>query len=229
MQNDTNQYFSILGDSVSTLSGYNPPECAVFYDWEQKYLSGVYTPQDTWWGRVLEALGGRLLVNHSYAGSTVTRHPSCRIPSYGCSDERTGALALGDQQPDVVMVLMGLNDFGCRMPVDGEGELSVFSVAYETMLRKIRANYPRAEVWCLTLPVGTGLLDPIFLLSTAAPVAEYCRAIRVCAEKTGCRLVDIYDPEHPYETVDGYHPTANGMAAIAEAVLRSLAQGGAQI
>ena len=27
-----NRYFSILGDSLSTLSGYNPEECAVFYD-----------------------------------------------------------------------------------------------------------------------------------------------------------------------------------------------------
>lgn len=222
-----NKYFSILGDSISTLAGYNPPECAVFYDREQKYLAGIHTPQDTWWGRVLEALGGKLLVNHSFAGSTVTKHPSCQIPSYGCSDARTGALHLGDTKPDVVMVLLGLNDFGCRMRVDGEGELSIFSVAYEVMLQKIRKNYPQAEIWCLTLPVGFCSRDPAFLTPGIGAVADYCRAIRACAEKTGCRLVELHAPDEPYDTIDGYHPTAAGMETIARAVLDSLTKGGA--
>lgn len=222
------KYFSVLGDSLSTLAGYNPEECAVFYDWEQKYISGVYTPSDTWWGRVIETLGGQLLVNHSFAGSTVTRHPSCQIPSYGCSDARTGALSRGEQMPDVVMVLLGLNDYGCHMrvmPEAGEADLTVFSVAYETMLRKLQKNYPRTEVWCMTLPVSFCSRDEQIVRPMGASLEEYCQAIRQCAAKTGCRIVEIHCPQRPYDTIDGYHPTAWGMATIAEAVLRALAEG----
>ena len=116
MQAYKDQYFSILGDSLSTLAGYNPPECAVFYDWNNKRLADIYAPEDTWWGKVIQALGGKLLVNHAYSGSLVCKHPACEVESYGCSDLRTGRLGLDELMPDVIMVLMGLNDFGNGMP-----------------------------------------------------------------------------------------------------------------
>lgn len=52
------KYFSILGDSISTLQGYSEPEYAVFYDTTRKLESGVLTSLDTWWGQVIEQLGG---------------------------------------------------------------------------------------------------------------------------------------------------------------------------
>ena len=63
--------FSILGDSISTFSGYSEPAGAEFYDAEKKVLSRVTSQKDTWWGRTIEALGGTLLVNNSFSGSTV--------------------------------------------------------------------------------------------------------------------------------------------------------------
>lgn len=222
------RYFSILGDSISTLAGYHPPECAVFYDWENKYLSGVFAPEDTWWGRVMEALGGRLLMNHSWAGSLVCKHPHCEIESYGCSDPRTGGLGVGTQMPDVVMILMGLNDFGWGMrlePTAAVEDLSIFRVAYETMLKKVKRNYPSAEIWCLTLPVGFRSNDPDYTqpaVRSGGHMADYCRIIRECAQKFDCKIVDIHKPDRPYDTIDGYHPTADGMKTIAEAVLEAL-------
>ena len=41
--------FSILGDSISTLEGYNPRGYKVFYAGENSKNSGVITMQDTWW------------------------------------------------------------------------------------------------------------------------------------------------------------------------------------
>ena len=228
MMNYQNKYFSILGDSISTLDGYNPPENAVFYDWGNKRLSGVYTPEDTWWGMVIDALGGKLLVNDSWSGSLVCRHPDCEIESYGCSDSRTASLGNGSQTPDVVMVFMGLNDFGWAMrpePEAGECDLTVFSVAYDTMLAKIKANYPNAEVWCLTLPVGCRSNQPDFmpiLIRGGWHQADYCRVIRSCARKMQCRVVDIFLPDYPYDTMDGYHPTAEGMKTIAKSVLHAI-------
>jgi len=86
------KYFSVLGDSISTLAGWNPPDHAVFYNWEHKRPSGVLGPEDTWWGKVIDALGGQLLMNESWSGSLVCKHPRCEIESYGCSDVRTGNL-----------------------------------------------------------------------------------------------------------------------------------------
>lgn len=229
-----NQYFSVLGDSVSTFAGYNPPECAVFYDWENRYRSGVLTPEDTWWGQVIHALGGRLLVNNSWSGSTVCKHPQYEIESYGCSDARAGGLGIGDQAPDVVMILLGFNDFGCGMrptPAEGEDDLAVFSVAYAAMLEKISHNCPGAEIWCLTLPRSYCSRH----LDFEAPfyrggwhMADYCKAIRACADRAGCILVELYDPDEPYDTIDGYHPNADGMRTIASAVLREIGKGAGQ-
>lgn len=220
-------YFSILGDSISTLAGYNPPECGVFYDWANKRQAGIYCPGDTWWGQVIEALDGRLLANHAWSGSLVCRQPQCEIESYGCSDARIGGLAVGSVMPDVVMIFMGLNDFGWAMPPESAGaqDLSVFSVAYDTMLQKIHARYPRAEVWCLTLPRSTWSTQPDFeapLIRGGWHLEDYNRAIRRCARNRGCKLMDLAARGVVYDTIDGYHPTCGGMQAIAAGVLAQL-------
>lgn len=208
------KYFSILGDSISTLAGYNPPECGVFYDWQNKRLANILVPGDTWWGRVIEELGGKLLVNHSWAGSTVCKLPDYEVESYGCSDARTGALSLEGQKPDVVMVAMGLNDRGWGMPLSWEGEkLTSFPVAYGTMLEKIKGNYPEAEIWCLTFPRVSGATER---------TSGYNQAICGCAEKAGCRCVDISATNVLCDTLDGLHPTCRGMQTIAELVLEEI-------
>ena len=43
--------------------------------------------------------------------------------------------------------------------------------------------------------------------------------IREVAHEYSVKLIDIYDPERPFETFDGYHPSYRGMATIADAVL----------
>lgn len=217
-----NKAFSILGDSVSTLEVFNPPECAVFYDWENKCFSGVYAPEDTWWGQVIAALGGELLVNHSWAGSLVCRHPDCENQSYGCSNARTAALGTEDRQPNVILILMGFNDRSWGMqvePGEGEGGADVFSTAYALMLEKLKRNYPQAEIWCLTLPRSGRTYDGGDLTPSGHPVREYNRVIRACGKAAGCRIVDLERTETLYETMDGYHPTAEGMKVIARAVL----------
>lgn len=222
------KFFSILGDSISTLSGYNPPDCAVYYDWEHKYLSGVYTPSDTWWGKVIQALGGHLLVNNSWSGSMVCKHPLCEIESYGCSNNRTGGLGIGSQHPDVVMILMGLNDWGKGTRVNpraGEYDLNIFSVAYARMLHNIKENYPHAEIWCMTLPRSYWSSNPEFIAPecfSGVPMGDYCNAIRQCAKDADCRLIDLTASDALYDTIDGYHPNAEGMRTIADRILCAL-------
>lgn len=213
------KHFSLLGDSISTLAGFNPPECAVFYDWQRKRQAAIRGPEDTWWGLVLEDLGGKLLVNHSWSGSLVTKQAQCEVESYGCSDGRTAALGAEGRQPDVIMVLMGLNDFGWGIGPEA------FAEAYETMLMKLRRHYPQAEIWCMTLPVSRWSQQPDFqapMCRAGWHMVDYNRVIRACAEGQTCRVVDLFRPEAPYDTIDGYHPNARGMQTLAHAVLEQL-------
>ena len=134
-------------------------------------------------------------------------------------------MSLDNQAPDVVMILLGLNDWGNGMSIFSASEevrLDLFSVAYRVMLEKIKTNYPKAEIWCLTLPRGyrkeSNCLSPVFLAGKL--ISEYCDAIRDCAKRADCKIVDIFCPDEPYDTIDGYHPTAEGMQTIANAVIR---------
>ena len=221
--------FSILGDSISTLQGYSEPDYAAFYDTAHKLKSGVLTPSDTWWGIVIERLDGELLVNNSISGSTVTRHPLYEVPSYACSDERTSSLHRDEIAPDVIMIHMGTNDWGSGVRIsDGERKsTALFSAAYRAMLSKIKNNYPSAEIWCLTLPISSyssssGFEFPYFY--GGRHIYEYCKEIASCASEFGCRTIDLYEfsKSEPYDTIDGFHPNAQGMQSIAKGVLEHL-------
>lgn len=55
-----------------------------------------------------------------------------------------------------------------------------------------------------------------------AALSEYCRAICECAGENGCRVIDLYQPENAYETIDDLHPDRRGMKTLAETVLLQL-------
>lgn len=226
-KNYKQKYFSVLGDSISTLRGYSVPEEASFYTYSNCLETGVFIPSDTWWGQVIESLGGEWMVNDSFSGSTVCRDPQYEIPSYGCSRERTSNLGKYGCSPDVIMIFMGINDWGKGTPIESENEddLLCFSPAYKKMLNQLKENYPQAELWCLTLPVSTRSESAEFRFPYrygGIHIEEYSECIRACAHKIGARLIELYDPEKPYDTVDGFHPTARGMQTLSDAILNQL-------
>ena len=63
--------FSVLGDSISTFDGISPPG-GVYYGPSFGDITGVRSPEDPWWMKVIRAMGGQLLANNSWSGSTVT-------------------------------------------------------------------------------------------------------------------------------------------------------------
>ncbi|MDE5766700.1 MAG: SGNH/GDSL hydrolase family protein [Clostridia bacterium] len=204
--------FSIMGDSISTLYGYNPLGFDSFYKYEMCEISGVKTYKDTWWGQVIDALGGKLLVNNSWSGSLVVKHPLCRIPSYACSEERTSLLGENGVLPDIIMVYMGTNDAGWEVEIDGgDDDIACFKTAYRLMLERIKHNYPDAEIWCFTLCISVDRIGRY--------MKDYCNVIRECAKAFGCKLIELYDQPSRYEAVDGIHPNAEGMKTIAQIVL----------
>lgn len=69
----------------------------MFYTPEKQRLSGVISPEDTWWRFVIKSLSGKLIINNSWSGSRVSKIPQYvdEFPS-GCSNERSGGLHSGD-------------------------------------------------------------------------------------------------------------------------------------
>lgn len=218
-----NKYFSILGDSISTFEHYSEPDYAAYYDVSHKLEADVLTMYDTWWGIVIEHFGGELLVNNSFAGSTVCYHEKYEIQSYSCSDERTSSLGMDGISPDVIVVYMGTNDWGCGTSIVGDDDRT-FAVAYGQMLEKLKRNYPNAEIWCMTLAESCCSKNADFKFPrcySCRDIEEYCAAIRECAQKHGCFVVDLYLDAEPYDTIDGFHPNASGMRTLANAVIKS--------
>jgi lysophospholipase L1-like esterase len=202
--------FSILGDSISTLGGYNPKDYDVYYDGYMCRITEIKTKKDTWWGAVIDFFGGELLVNDAYSGSCVTGtfHPA------GSSDRRTGALHYGNVQPDVILVYLGVNDYGSYIHVNS------FDKAYNTMLSKIKSNYPDTEVWCFAL--CPGYLEGEEQRVEGAPFGEYNDSIRSAAAKNACYVIDAEKYQTAYMSIDGFHPDREGMMLLASMAIHEM-------
>ena len=225
--------FSVLGDSISTLEGYNPRGNKVHYAGDVCIKTGVTGVTDTWWAKVIDFFGGELLVNDSWSGSRVARPAESgeQFPS-GCSDRRTGNLHMGNVKPDVILVEMGANDLIFGTPLIPADNLELrsadtcFSLAYGLMLNKLRGNYPDAEIWCVTLGRTAMQAEAGHVCPENGPrgsMQEYNRQIVNSAMAYGCRVADIYTQGIALDTVDGVHPTTIGMDSLAVNVVRQMA------
>ena len=133
-------YVSILGDSISTYEGFNPPGHAVYYDSAYRCLNGLTSVYDTWWAKVNQFLKAYLCVNNAWSGSRVCGDfPAASHP------RRTGALHTEQARPDLILIYMGFNDFA------GGSGAGAFEAAYDAMVAALQANYPRAWIFCGTL------------------------------------------------------------------------------
>lgn len=225
--------FSILGDSLSTLEGFNLRGSRVFYSSERREETGVWEMGDTWWGKVIEFFGGELLVNDSMGGCRVTRNPDAKeqFPP-GCSEQRTSRLHVDDVYPDVILVCMGGNDWAYGVPVMPGEELkpqdgdTVFSLAYALMLSRLKRNYPKAEIWCCTICKTNVPAIQNFVFPEAhggVHMCEYNHQIVNAALAAGLFVADLYSQEIPYDTLDGTHPTKKGMDTLAMLMVRQIA------
>ena len=225
--------FSVLGDSISTLDGYNPLGYNLFYFGENCFRSGVREMKDTWWGKVIDFFGGELLVNNSWSGSRVTQLPGSDslFPS-GCSDERTGNLHIRNVVPDVIIVYLGTNDWANGVPIEFDGCTllgheynDIFVSAYGNMIRKLRSNYPNAEIWCCTLCATFMSSDPSFHFPykyNGNYINKYNQIIETVANQQNCKLIDLFSYSVPYDSIDGSHPNADGMNTLATLMIRSI-------
>lgn len=202
------KYISILGDSISTLEGYNKSPFAEFYNGGHKLLYNVHGISDTWWGMLIEHLGGKLLSNDSYLGTMVSDDPRGKIYGPPASDDsRIGNLAKGGIEPELIIVFIGFNDW--------ENAIPNFYAAYHEMLKKIKGRYSSADIWVMSLPRGYIQGDSDMNIPPqfdCMEITPYNEAIEFAAVQENCTFINLNDLS--YETLDGSHPTGKGMREI---------------
>lgn len=206
---------SIIGDSIST---YNKEGCKL-PGYRMYYPHGNVTDvRQTWWNKVISLSKLELLVNASWSGSCVTNARSTETyEGHNFPDfyDRTALLAdTSDPQnpvyPDVIIVALGTND--ARPTVNAPigtlqydkpiAELSetYFCEAYIKGIKALQANYPQAEIYCLT-----------FYMSDV-----YKAAVKAIAEHFSLHYLDC--SHYNQDTMDAMHPSADGMDYIANRV-----------
>ena len=216
------KYFSILGDSISTFEGYNLPGYMCFYSGDTRELSGVKAVEDTWWMTVINELGGKLLINESCAGTCITG----KSPMSGCSNRRISLLRTEERDPDVILVGMGSNDrgFGVKLDSPKSSDTNYFTNALRMMIKRLRTAYPEAELWCSTFAPGryTGCAPLFYDPENRPPAEPYLERIRSVTAEMQCNLADLDSLGREYDSIDGCHPTKEGMRALAEMWLHFL-------
>lgn len=206
---------SILGDSISTYEGYsNDAETSISTACNPVYYSDQLPPEETYWGRLLEAFEFSLCVNNSWSGGLLTGENN---PTSGVERAKYLANDRGEK-PDIIILFMGINDLGWGVSPEE------FRIGYRKTLLTFKELYPNASVICVNMPNR----KPYAEIATK----EYNKVISDCVEEAGkgFSVADLYNAyeecgdgeekdSYNNQTLDGLHPDANGMEYIYFAIL----------
>lgn len=227
---------SIMGDSFSSYVGTIPSGYTVYYTGSN---SGVSNVNEMWWKILSNYFTLDLLVNNSDSGSCVTADiRTDRVEA--SSVERTGGLDDGVNDPDIILIEMGTNDYSYNAPIgdyDGttalNNDVTTFRSAYATMISRIQENYPNAIIVCL-LPSfnqrGT-YINPTYKNNLDLTLNDYRNAVIDI-----CNLFNIpyinssvgfnknnYYPKYCIDNASNpTHPNALGQKLIAENVINNI-------
>lgn len=236
----SNKKVSIIGDSISTFTGYVPTGYATYYPRQD-----VTSVDQLWWKIALDKTGMSLLKNASWASSTVAGDDA-QGAVVASSDARIADLADGNIKPDIVIVLIGTNDFGRSYLLGTFSDTDIiptasniadFKPAYAKMIGKIHTAYPNAKVFVCTLIPRTfsGGGYPAKDQNNESLYA-FNKAIKDVAEMLNCSVIDINMnsginvnnlPNHFIQETSGsyIHPLASGQSLVGECVARELIKG----
>lgn len=200
----SNIKISFYGDSITTFENYVPSDALFYYP---LYSSTVKRAEQTWWKLLCNNLGLNLHTNVSYSGSTVLGSNS----TCGENDARIAKLAKDGVAPDIIIIYLGIND--CV----NSATLANFKTGYQSMINKMKAAYPEADIFLCTLGYETYTDGTLRIAFTSA--------IREIATTNNLPIIDIADviteaTETPTKVNlgDNIHPNATGMINIAKKV-----------
>lgn len=231
---------SILGDSISTYSGYLTPNSNTAYypSCQGSPNADITSVDETWWKIVIDKAKMELGVNNSYSGRTLIE-----------SATTANVKALDDNgTPDIIIVYLGTNDANQQVtlgqidktipfnadPSETYGETlgtnlteaqvealttTDFYTAVRTLIIRLQWYYPNAKIVFLT--IGWGSYDRFYADN------PYRQALIDCCELMGVDTIDmrksgIHMPKLTEYTLQRVHPNKKGMACIGNYVYNKL-------
>lgn len=205
-ENGENNYvgkkFAIIGDSITTYRGLIPDGYSCFYP----YPTGdVFDYNQTWWMKVINKLGGLLLVNNAYSGSCV----AVGAHSATNTDERLASTVVQCEKPDVIIIYMGSNDAASSSVSNNQ-----FKTEYKVMLDKLKVLCPDSEVVLCQLPKSKLYSDETQRIYNGY-ISDY-------ATEYGYKLIHAEDMSIIPYLIDSAHPYESGMDVIANNIISQL-------
>ncbi|MCL5457627.1 SGNH/GDSL hydrolase family protein [Loigolactobacillus coryniformis] len=217
---------SILGDSISTFSGYIPSGNAAFYP--NTFINNV---DQTWWKYVINKNSLSLLLNNSWSGSRVTNTRTEEQAGY----YRALHMSKDSISPDILIIYLGINDFNNNVKLgDYENDLdtdfptdgSTFKNAYAMMLDNATKTYPDCKIFTCTLPFSdsqkTGKV--VHRNGNNDTLWDFNNAIRDISNQFGTTIIDLaqtgFNRNNAAQVLgDGVlHPNETGMQLLAKKV-----------
>ena len=242
----TGKKIAIIGDSISTYSGYLPSDTSGYSGttYANYYPHGnVDNVSKMWWAIMAQNLGLTLsdLNIVAWSGSKVSGDStSTTDASAGCSTKRITDLAIKGWNPDIVLCFISCNDFATDIPIGtwsvetaipSEGTIGTLREAYALMIYKIHATYPNAVVFACTC------LDDYRRDSTSGwpcnngngvSMYQWNQNIREVSNALGCDVIDLHQCGLNYQNIasmavdTGLHPNAAGHELMARKITSEL-------
>lgn len=209
----------IHGDSISTHWEFQKKGYPVYYDEWTAEKNGLMSYRDCWWWPVSVQLAMKNITiakieNYSYSGSFVT---GSEFPS-GASDQRIREMKNPYFDCAFILIYMGFNDFGRRVPVWPEPGKEDFYSAYVKMLQKMKEQFPRAQILPATLLMTESDIHPRWRFPDEDRFYEFNKAIRTASLICDCTLVDLAATgvRLPAIDRDHTHPDVTGHCLLAQ-------------
>ena len=209
----------IFGDSYSTYKGHIPEGYAFYYSSDEavpERPESLMELSSTWWQRLIDKTGARLVRNDSWSGSTICYtgyEGDCSTTSsfiYRYRSLRDGGF-FKENRIDTLFVFGGTNDSWCPAEL-GERMLSGWS---EDDLKYV---LPAISHYMRTLK--SELTDTrIVFIANCDIDGEIVSLMKDEGERLGIEVVQLHD----VDKTNG-HPTVLGMAQICEQVLAAIGE-----
>lgn len=238
---------SILGDSISTFPDYsngtaaNTTNSTITNGATYYPLGNVSAVENTWWYKAAKALNAEILVNNSWSGSCLYQTRSGTVGAYidRCVQLHDDTGDNAGQEPDIIAVYLGTNDFNTYPSTLGSyagidfaslinetdgtvtyGQPKNSMEAYAIVLDKISRRYPNSEVYCFTLlPFPANRTQP----------TDFNADIKSLAARFGAHIVDLCDCGFSSDTtvfntlmLNNLHPNDAGMTLMANAFAKAV-------
>ncbi len=206
-----NAYISIYGDSISTFEGWLPEGYATYYPINPVNVLNV---EETWWHSAITKLKARFLANASYSNTGVVTTGSAEALK-GTEEKRIEKLKKGDQNPDIIIIYLGIND--CKRDISTKN----FKEGYITMIERMKQEFVGVDIVICTLNACSFSYKECYDLRI-----KYNEALREIASEFNLSMVEldkvITEENKATYMANMLHPNRAGMDEISKEVVKVL-------